>query len=103
MIGTGAAVECAPVDVLGDKVVRVWEVVDGSDGVVLLWLPILSEVVIVPGHAGRENLSGSYSQKGAESKRVTDFRSWGRQLETLLSIFWPHPNCSLHISNSLLG
>lgn len=90
-------------DGLGEKVVWVWEVVEGTDGVVLLWLSILSEVVIVPGHAGRENWSGSSSQKAVESKRVTDFRSWERQPETLLSTFWPHPNCFLHISNCLLG
>lgn len=89
-------------DGLGEKVVWVWEVVEGTDGVVLLWLPILCEVVIVPGHAGRENWSGSYSQK-VKSKKVTDFRSWERQPETLLSAFWPHPNCSLHIRNCLLG
>lgn len=87
LIGTGTAVECLLVDVLGLDVVRVWEVVDGSD-VVLLWLPVLSEVVIAPGNAGRENWSGSYSRKVAESKRVTDFRSWKRQLESLLSVFW---------------
>ena len=88
MIGTGTAVECLLVDVLGVDVVRVWEVVGGSDVVVLLWLPVLSEVVIAPGHAGRENWSGSYSRKVAESKRVTDFRSWKRQLESLFYVFW---------------
>lgn len=49
LIGTGTAVECLLVDVLGVDVVRVWEVVGGSDVVVLLWLPVLSEVVIAPG------------------------------------------------------
>lgn len=48
LTGTGAGVECVPMDVLGDGVVRVWEVVEGGDGVVLLWLPILTEVVMVP-------------------------------------------------------
>lgn len=77
-------------DVLGDRVVRVWEVVEGGDGVVLLWLPILTEVVMVPGHAETENCSGSYSQKVAESESVIHFRicesdlGWERQQETLL-------------------
>ena len=57
-----------PPDVLGDEGRRVWEVGEGGDGVVFLWLPILSEVVIVPGHAGTENWSGSESQKAADQR-----------------------------------
>lgn len=58
-----------PLDVLGVDVVRVWEVVGGSEVVVLLWPPVFNEVVIVPRHAGRKNWSGSYSW---ESSRVKE-------------------------------
>ena len=52
-MGTGAAVECA-VDAAGGRVVSVREVVEDSDVVVLLWLPIAREVSVVPGHIGEK-------------------------------------------------
>lgn len=48
MIGTETAVEWTPVDVLGVEVVRIWEVVEGSDVAVLLSISVFIEVVIVP-------------------------------------------------------
>lgn len=48
MIGTETAVEWMPIDVLGVEVVRIWEVVEGSDVAVLLSISVFIEVVIVP-------------------------------------------------------
>lgn len=48
MIGTETVVEWMPVDVLGVEVVRIWEVVEGSDIAVLLSVSVLTEVVIIP-------------------------------------------------------
>lgn len=48
MIGTETAVEWMPVDVLGVEVVKIWEVVEGSNIAVLLSVSVLIEVVIVP-------------------------------------------------------
>lgn len=74
MIGTETAVEWTPVDVLGvEVVVRIWEVVEGSDVAVLLSISVFIEVVIVPGIQGEE--TGSYSPRAAESKTAIDFRS----------------------------
>lgn len=55
LIGTGVAVERVLVDVLGVEVIRVWEVVEGSDVAVLLSLSVLSEVVIAPGMQGEKH------------------------------------------------
>lgn len=40
--------------VLGVEVIRVWEVVEGSDVAVLLSLSVPSEVVIAPGMQGEK-------------------------------------------------
>lgn len=73
LIGTETAVEWTPVDVLGVELVRIWEVVEGSDAAVLLSISVFIEVVIVPGIQGEE--TGSYSPRAAESKTAIDFRS----------------------------
>lgn len=73
MIGTETAVEWMPIDVLGVEVVRIWEVVEGSDVAVLLSISVFIEVMIVPGIQGEE--TGSYSPRAAESKTAIDFRS----------------------------
>lgn len=68
LTGTGAAVEWVPVEVPGVEVVRVWEVVEGSDAV-LPPLSALGEVVIFPGQARKEDWRGS------DSQRVVEFKS----------------------------
>lgn len=73
LIGIETAVEWTPVDVPGVEVVRIWEVVEGSDVAVLLSTSVFIEVVIVPGIQGEE--TGSYSPRAAESKAAIDFRS----------------------------
>lgn len=72
LIGTGAAVEQVPLEVPAVGVVRVWEVVEGSDVAVLLPLSVFCEVTIVPGQAGKEDWSGLYRENSRvkESQRL---------------------------------
>ena len=89
--------EWVPVEVPGVEVVRVWEVVEGSDAVLPPW-SALCEVVIFPGQARKEDWSRSDSQRVVEFKRVTDFRSWERQLETCVLVIPKPPPAEKQLS-----
>lgn len=89
--------EWVPVEVPGVEVVRVREVVEGSDAVLPPW-SALCEVVIFPGQARKEDWSRSDSQRVVEFKRVTDFRSWERQLETCVLVIPKPPPAEKQLS-----
>ena len=94
--------EWVPVEVPRVEVVRVWEVVEGSDAV----LPpqsALCEVVLFSGQARKEDWSGCDSQRVVKFKRVTDFRSWERQLETCVLVIPKQPPAEKQLSPGVEG
>lgn len=102
LTGTDAAVEWVPVEVPRVEVVRVWEVVEGSDAV----LPPQSafcEVVLFSGQARKEDWSGCDSQRVVKFKTVTDFRSWERQLETCVLVIPKQPPAEKQLSPGVEG
>lgn len=102
LAGTDAAVERVPVEVPAVEVVRVWGVAEGRDAL----LPLQSarcEAVVFPGQAGKEDWSGSDSQTVVEFTRVTDFRSWDRQLETCVLVIPKPPFAEKQLSPGVEG
>ena len=102
LAGTDAAVERVPVEVPAVEVVRVWGVAEGRDAL----LPLQSarcEAVVFPGQAGKEDWSGSDSHRVVEFTRVTDFRSWDRQLETCVLVIPKPPFAEKQLSPGVEG